>query len=56
MNDRIVLTADEGKVYTNGTDYGSVIYLAEGADPSAYYQITKEEYFAAMADKENEEE
>lgn len=48
MKDRIVLTADDGMVYTNGTDYGTVIYLAEGADPSAYYQITEEEYNAIL--------
>lgn len=48
MSERVVLTADEGMVFTNGTDYGTVIYLAEGADPTAYYQITDAEYNAIM--------
>jgi hypothetical protein len=56
MGDRIVLTADDGMVYTNGTDYGTVIYLAVGADPNSYWQITEEEYLAAMAAEESEEE
>ena len=46
--ERVILTADDGMVLTNGTDYGKVIYLAEGADPSVYYQITEEQYNAMM--------
>ena len=42
---RIVLKADEGYIYTNGTDvYGSTIYLAEGVSADGFYQITREEY------------
>ncbi len=48
MENRIVLYADPGTVLTNGTDYGRVVYLAEGADPAAYYQITEAEYNAIM--------
>lgn len=48
MNERAILTADEGMVLTDGTSYGRVIYLAEGADPAAYYQITEGEYRAAL--------
>jgi hypothetical protein len=48
MSERVILTADEGMVYTNGTNYGRVIYLAVGADPTAYYQITEVEYNAIM--------
>ena len=50
MVQRIMLTADEGKILTNGEVYGSTIYLAEGADASAYYEITEEEYEAKQAE------
>lgn len=48
MENRTVLYADPGMVLTNGTDYGRVVWLAEGADPAAYYQITENEYNAIM--------
>ena len=54
MNERVILTAAEGMVLTNGTDYGKVIYLAEGADPAAYYQITEAEYNAIMESEQAE--
>lgn len=38
------LYADEGKVITNGTDYGTTISLAEGVAASDYKEITVEEY------------
>lgn len=41
--DRIVLIADEGKVYTNGSAYGVEAYLAIGEDPANWYQVSKEE-------------
>ena len=42
---RTVLRANEGFIYTNGTDvYGSTIYLAEGVSADGFYQITREEY------------
>lgn len=40
---RIILEADEGKVYTDGEIYGKTIFLAEGADKNAFYQVTEEE-------------
>ena len=49
MKVRTVLYADEGMVLTNGTDYGRIIWLAEGADPTAFYQIAEEEYEEAAA-------
>lgn len=53
--ERITLIADAGMMFTNGNVTGRKIQLAEGEDPGGYWQITEEEYFAAMADKENEE-
>ena len=41
---RATITASEGHILTDGTVYGSVIHLAEGADASAFYEITEEEY------------
>lgn len=52
MTKRIMLIAAEGKILTNGEVYGSTIYLAEGADASAYYEISTEEYEAIQAEGE----
>ena len=46
MTKRIMLTASEGHILTNGEVYGSTIYLAEGADASAFREITEAEYEA----------
>lgn len=54
MKIRNVLYADEGKILTNGKTYGIIIYLAEGADPTTYYEITDEEY-AAILEEQNKE-
>lgn len=44
MVTRILLTADEGKVLTDGTVYGKYIYLAAGREASEFREITDEEY------------
>lgn len=49
MKQRIIIIADEGKILTNGTDYGTTIHLAVGADASTYYEIPIEEYEAILA-------
>lgn len=46
--ERKVLRANEGMIYTNGEIYGAVIYLANGMDDSAFYEITREEYETIM--------
>ena len=38
------LRASKGHILTNGELYGRVLYLAEGIDPSTFYEITEEEY------------
>ena len=53
MNKRIVLYADNGKVLTNGTDYGKIIYLAVGANAYDYYEITEEEYERIVKEQES---
>lgn len=55
MKQRVTLYAEEGYVLTDGEHYGRVIHLAEGADASAYYEITEEEYAARIAEEETEE-
>ena len=44
MKTMITLYADEGKVLTNGTDYGTTISLAEGVDAEGWYEISEAEY------------
>ena len=51
---RVVLTADEGNVITDGETYGKQIFLAVGETAEGYYEITEEEYLAIVA-KEQEE-
>ena len=41
--DRIILIADEGKVYTNGSAYGVEVYLGTDDSPANWYQVSKEE-------------
>ena len=55
MKVRETIYADEGKILTNGIDYGSEILLAIGVDKNTYYEITIEEYEAIMKKKEEEE-
>jgi hypothetical protein len=51
MKVRTVLYADEGTVLTNGTDYGTIIWLAEGVSPDSYHPITMAEYEAIMQEQ-----
>ena len=52
---RKVIEAFEGKYLTNGEAYGRTIYLAEGVDESAFYEITEEELEAIQAEAEAED-
>lgn len=51
---RVKLTASEGMVLTNGTSYGTVIFLAEGESADAYHEIPMSEYEAILATQEAE--
>lgn len=44
--DRVILIANDGMVLTDGEIYGKEIYLAEGVQPSSFYEITDAEYEA----------
>lgn len=41
---RIKLTANEGMVLTDGTTYGKIIYLAQSADWTRFYEISDADY------------
>lgn len=49
---RIKITASEGMVLTNGTTYGTVIFLSEGQTGDEYYEITQEEYKEILKNEE----
>ncbi|MBQ9985039.1 MAG: hypothetical protein IJP38_01905 [Oscillospiraceae bacterium] len=46
MTKRIMLTASEGHILTDGETYGRTIYLAEGADEERFREITYAEHEA----------
>lgn len=52
----IMLTADEGKVLTDGKVYGRVIALGNGVSPENYHEITVEEYENVFAHLTNDYE
>ncbi len=45
------LTASEGMVLTNGTDYGKEIYLGCNDKPENWHEITEAEYEAYLAEE-----
>ena len=47
---RTVLIADEGMMLTDGKSYGKEAYLSEGADTSAWHEISEAEYEARAAE------
>lgn len=51
MKVRTVLYADEGTVLTNGTDYGTVIWLADGVSADSYHAISVAEYEVIMQEQ-----
>lgn len=53
--ERVTLTASEGMMLTDGYSFGKTAYLAEGADESAWHEITEEEYNEIMNSEEAEE-
>ena len=53
--ERTILKAKDGYVYTNGTDYGKIIYLANGVSADDYHEITEEEYNKILEEQDNVE-
>ena len=54
MTIREVITADEGKVLTNGEIYGRTIFLGSDDRVSNYREITQAEYEEAVAQAEED--
>lgn len=54
MITRQVLCAEPGMILTDGETYGTVIYLAEGADAGSFREITTEEYEKILQEQEME--
>ena len=52
--ERIILTASDGTMLTNGEVYGKTVYLGINDKPENWYEITEEEYQAKMAELEAE--
>ena len=48
---RDYIEAREGHILTDGETYGSVIYLAEGVDKTAFKEITEAEYIAIQEEQ-----
>lgn len=48
MKIRKIISADEGKILTNGEIYGRQIALAEGVSEADFYEITEAEYEAIL--------
>lgn len=46
---------EEGKILTNGENYGTTISLAEGANPDDYYEITMDEYNTILKEQDTQE-
>jgi len=53
---RTVITADDGKVLTNGVIYGTEIILSDTESPETYREITVEEYQATQSEEPTESE
>lgn len=49
---RIILTASEGYVLTDGVIYGTKIFLAEERDPADFYEISRDEYERIMLEQD----
>lgn len=52
MKRKITLTADEGRILTNGEAYARIVCLMPDDDGSAWHEIPEEEYNAIMAAQE----
>ena len=54
ISTRTVITADEGKLLTNGEIYAKTITLGDWDNAENYYEITEKEYEAKIGELEVE--
>ena len=52
MKKQVTLYADEGMVITDGKTYGATVSVSVDGDIDKYYEITKEEHEAILAEQE----
>ena len=52
--ERIILTASDETMLTNGEVYGKTVYLGINDKPENWYEISEEEYRERMAELEAE--
>lgn len=52
MKTKIILYADEGMILTDGENYGTTVYLAEGREASEFHEITEAEYEQILKEEE----
>lgn len=50
------IKANKGKIYTDGTDYGIIMFLGANKNKDDFYEITIEEYEKILEEKRKEEE
>ena len=55
MKERMILIADEGKLLTDGENYGKAVFLADGVSADKYAEITDAEYQKLMKDRDSME-
>lgn len=49
--ERVILTANDGMVLTDGEIYGKEIYLADGVSADAFHEITQAKYDEMVAEQ-----
>lgn len=52
MKKQVTLYSDEGMVITDGKTFGTTVSVSVDGDIDKYYEITKEEYEAILAEQE----
>lgn len=50
------LVASEGKILTNGTIYGRVLYLSEFLSEEDFFEITEEQYQQILLEERKKQE
>ncbi len=49
MIQRLILYADDGKILTNGQEYGRIIHLAVGQSGEEFYEVDEVEFEANLS-------